>query len=296
MFRKSLFYLAILILLMLVVGCNDTVSQNNNDNDEDSELIQKADNNAIYSILSSKFEIDSHKQITIYNVDERYKLVEALKEDGRAHMGGTFYLLDEEKEKSKELFSEGFPEIEEIYDESVTIKMEHHNGPKGRFYPYSLNIDFETGEQEEEPYYEQLTDFYNREIGGSQQGLGLIETETTEEGIIFKFDETEESFIAGGLYSPDIELSSDSKLKEKYDNEKILGIEFKDTNLADDFLKSDIEEHPKVVNIHVDEYKNALKTNHVFVAIEFSENIEFTGEFEKVERESYMHDFYLIIK
>ena len=290
--RLLLLVLVFVVPLLFVFGCNEEKEVlDGNDQIETGEKSPGDRFELAYDILEKERDMEEGQRVSIQRLNSNYMLIET----DITHRGGIFYLLDVEEKEITELFREGYPEIKEITRDSITFLLQRHNGPAGQVFPYLLYVDLETGETEEKPYYAGLDE--TMEIGAGQPGLNgagftLEKMEAIDETLIFRFEETEDIFIAGGMVSPDIELSSCSRLHNKLDTEKALGITFEETTVKDNNLEDNLKEHPLVEDVHVEEYQDGLDAYNVFVALKFSEEIKYNCEFDKDEDET-VSDLYI---
>ena len=293
--KRVLLLVCSVVLLLFAFGCeedNDVKEVHNEKERMEAEEESSAHNFELaYDILKKERDMEEDQRVSIQRLNRNYMLMET----DITHRGGAFYLVDVQEKKMTELFREGYPEIKEITRDSITFLLQSHNGPAGQVFPYLLHVDLETGETEEKPYYASLDE--TMEIGAGQPGLNgagftLEKMEAIDETLIFRFEETEDIFIAGGMVSPDIELSSCSRLHRKLDKEEALGITFKETIVKDNDLEDNLKEHPLVEDVYVEEYQDGLDAYNVFVALKFSEEIKYNCEFDKDEDET-VSDLYI---
>ncbi len=283
------------VLLVFALGCEEDkkVKEVHNEKERMEEEEESPAHNfeLAYDILIKEKDMEEDQRVSIQRLNRNYMLMET----DITHHGGIFYLIDVQEKEMTELFREGEPEIKEVTRDSITFLLQRHNGPAGQFFPYLLHVDMETGKAEEKPYYASLDE--TMEIGAGQPGLNgagftLEKIEADDETLIFRLGETEDIFIAGGMVSPKIELSSCSRMHRKLDTEKALGITFKETVLKKSDLEDNIKEHPLVEDVYVEEYRDGLDAYNVFVALEFSEEIQYNCEFDKDEDET-VSDLYI---
>lgn len=254
---------------------------------------------AAFEILKEEKEgFDEYQKVSLQKLGSRYFLAELLPEQARIFSGGLYYIVDTEKRVITDIAggsgSANTLEIMELENNILTFLLHLQNGAKGRFFPSLYTYNLETGEQKKEPYYARLWDTFK--IGGGQKQLGLMQVEIIEDAIVFRFEETENTFIAGGLYSPSIEISRPSGARDYFENDNLLAITFHDSSTSGTFDRSamNIKDYPEVKDVHVSQYLDIYEINHVVVILEFPKEVCFNCDFRRSERESkYFDDLYL---
>lgn len=273
--------LLIIIIMFTLMSCNKdqnslkdiekTSLASENGNDDEIELIDKDDSN--YDRLNEFYSFDQYESIQVRKINNDKYLI-GLIEQYQPKLRHRLYIFDLHTSVSFEIPMNKRELVEEIKIEEdkiyiVTNGQNSTTSMKDTPKTYEVDIsDFSIDSYENSYYFGDLYEAMH--LGQSHNATKLQEVSFKDDVITFNFGQHETSILAGGSFSPHIEIISRDKEWINIDIENLFFNESQFNSLMElGFVKE----------IAFDEYENIDSSNHKIIRMNINGFEKFSCRF-----------------